>query len=103
MHRHKLTGFEAGQEAVIRTILDSGSLAIPYLAAAERHQEFLTKQDQSRTFGQPAARNASTSLLSQARQRAKGALAALSARLQPAHAADMGNRTSAPTAPLRLL
>lgn len=103
MHRHQLTSFEAGQDAAIQLILDAGPVAIPYLAAMERQHEFATEQDQWQTFGQPAAKTASTSLLSQGRRCGKEVLAALAARLRPAHAADMGSRPPALPAPLRLL
>lgn len=102
MQRHQLTSFEAGQEAALRMILDAGPVAIPYLSAMERQHELATKQDQWRAFHQPAASKASRSLLSQARQCGREVLAALAARLQPAHAVDMGSRTPAPAAPLRL-
>ena len=100
MHRHQLTGFEARQDAVMRTILDAGSLAIPYLATEEYRQGFIANANQQRTSGQPAAGDVSTSLLARARQHGREVRAALAARFRSAHAAGVGTPASSTTASL---
>jgi hypothetical protein len=100
MYRHQLTSLEARQDAVMRTILDARSLAIPYLATEEYRQGFIASASQQRISGEPAAGAVRTSILAQARQRGRKLRAALAARFQSAPVAEMGTPAASTTASL---
>jgi hypothetical protein len=99
MHHLRYGAFETRQADVMRTILDAGSLAIPYLATDEYRQGFIANANQQRASGQSAASAIGTLLLAQARQRGREVRAALAARYQSAPVAGIGTPASATTAP----